>query len=191
MRLPERDHLSVTRAKFKADLGVAMGGRAAEELIFGHEKVTSGASSDIKMATQMARAMVTQYGMSEKLGPLAYGDNEEEVFLGHSVARTQNLSEETQRIVDAEIFKLVDEGHKLAKDILEKNIDQLHIVANGLLEYETLSGDEIKNLLNGRPPVRDTTIKEDPLPPKSAVPSAGSGRRGDAPTGDMKPQPQA
>ena len=86
-----------------------MGGRVAEELVFGYEKVTSGASSDIKMATLLARAMVTQYGMSDKLGPLAYGDNEEEVFLGHSIARTQNLSDETQTIVDEEIHRLVDE----------------------------------------------------------------------------------
>jgi len=193
MRLPERDHLSVTRAKFKADLAVAMGGRVAEELIFGHDKVTSGASSDIKMATQMARAMVTQYGMSDKLGPLAYGDNEEEVFLGHSVARTQNLSEETQRLVDAEIFNLVDEAYKKAREILSERIDDLHKIAQGLLEYETLSGEEIKDLLAGKPPVRDASIKEDPVPPKSAVPTAGTGRRGDAgsASGDFKPQPQA
>jgi len=131
--------------------------------------------------------------MSEKLGPLAYGDNEEEVFLGHSVARTQNLSEETQRLVDSEIFKLVDEGHKLAQTILTEHIEDLHKIAKGLLEYETLSGDEIKDLLNGKPPVRDTSIKEDPLPPKSAVPSAGAGRRGDtgSASGDFEPQPQA
>src|SRR6266850_1624244 len=110
MRLPERDMLSYTRAKLKADITVAMGGRVAEELVFGYEKVTSGASSDIKMATLLARAMVTQYGMSDKLGPLAYGDNEEEVFLGHSIARQQNLSDETQTIVDEEIHRLVDEG---------------------------------------------------------------------------------
>src|SRR5690606_2504543 len=107
MRLPERDHLSYTREKLKADIAVAMGGRVAEELVFGYDKVTSGASMDIKMATQLARAMVTQYGMSDKLGPLAYGDNEEEVFLGHSVTRTQNLSDETQKLVDSEIHKVV------------------------------------------------------------------------------------
>jgi cell division protease FtsH len=192
MRLPERDMLSHTRAKLKADITVAMGGRVAEELVFGYEKVTSGASSDIKMATMLARAMVTQYGMSDKLGPLAYGDNEEEVFLGHSIARTQNLSDETQTIVDEEIHRLVDEGHDQARKIIEENIDDLHTIARGLLEYETLSGDEIKNLLKGMPPVREfeTDVATRP-PPASAVPSAGRGKKAPPePTGGMEPQPQ-
>ncbi|MEC8030038.1 MAG: ATP-dependent zinc metalloprotease FtsH, partial [Pseudomonadota bacterium] len=127
MRLPERDQLSVTRAKMKADLAVAMGGRIAEEVIFGHEKVTSGASSDIQMATNMAKAMVTQFGMSDELGPLAYGDNEQEVFLGHSVTRTQNTSDETQSKIDSETRKFVDEGYKKAESIIRENIDDLHI----------------------------------------------------------------
>jgi cell division protease FtsH len=130
MRLPERDMLSYTRAKLKADITVAMGGRVAEEIVFGYDKVTSGASSDIKMATLLARAMVTQYGMSDKLGPLAYGDNEEEVFLGHSIARTQNLSDETQTIVDEEIHRLVDEGFEHAKKIIQEHLDDLHTVAS-------------------------------------------------------------
>ncbi|MCF6198226.1 MAG: ATP-dependent zinc metalloprotease FtsH, partial [Hyphomicrobiaceae bacterium] len=155
MRLPERDTLSYTRARLKADLAVAMGGRVAEELIFGYDKVTSGASQDIKMATGVARAMVTQFGMSDKLGPLAYGDNEEEVFLGHSVSRKQSLSNDTQKLVDEEIHVLVDEGLATAKKILETNTDQLHAIANGLLEYETLSGKEIADLLKGIQPVRD------------------------------------
>ncbi|MDH3581062.1 MAG: ATP-dependent metallopeptidase FtsH/Yme1/Tma family protein, partial [Hyphomicrobiales bacterium] len=196
MRLPERDQLSVTRAKLKADLAVAMGGRVAEELIFGHEKVTSGASADIKMATNMARAMVTEYGMSEKLGPLAYGDNEEEVFLGHSVARTQNLSDETQKTVDDEIHRIVEEGYDTATKIIKKQIKQLHTIANGLLEYETLSGDEIKALLEGKPPVRDVDIDSASSGGASAVPSAGKTKKSkkgkDEPdTGGMEPQPQA
>ncbi|CAI8335896.1 MAG: ATP-dependent zinc metalloprotease FtsH [PS1 clade bacterium] len=157
MRLPERDQLSVTRGKMKADLAVAMGGRIAEELIFGHEKVTSGASSDIQMATNMAKAMVTQYGMSEEMGPLAYGENEQEVFLGHSVARQQNMSEETQRKIDVEIRRLVEEGYDQAKSICEDKMDDLHTIAKGLLEFETLSGDEISDLLNGKTPQRDET----------------------------------
>ena len=112
-------------------------------------------AADIKMATQLARAMVTQYGMSDKLGPLAYGDNEEEVFLGHSIARTQNLSDETQTMVDEEIHRLVDEGFESARKIISENLDDLHTIARGLLEYETLSGEEIKDLLKGRPPVRE------------------------------------
>ncbi len=198
MRLPERDQLSVTRAKMKADLAVAMGGRVAEELIFGHDKVTSGASQDIKMATQMARAMVTQYGMSDKLGPLAYGDNEEEVFLGHSVARTQNLSDETQKLVDDEIHAIVDEAYATATKICKKYIKQLHTIAEGLLEYESLTGEEIKNLLKGKPPIRD--FDDDTGGAKaasSAVPSAGGAKKaktdkGDEPdTGGMEPQPQS
>src|ERR1700758_4413403 len=140
MRLPERDMLSYTRAKLKADITVAMGGRVAEEIVFGYDKVTSGASSDIKMATLLARAMVTQYGMSDKLGPLAYGDNEEEVFLGHSIARQQNLSDETQTIVDEEIHRIVDEAFEEARKIISDHIADLHAIARGLLEYETLSG---------------------------------------------------
>jgi len=192
MRLPERDQLSLTRAKLKADIAVSMGGRVAEEMIFGHEKVTSGASSDIQMATKMAKAMVMQFGMSDKLGPLAYGDNEEEVFLGHSVARTQNMSEETQKLVDSEIHSLVDEGYQLAQKMLKTKVKDLHTIAKGLLEYETLSGDEIIALLKGKQPVRDTG---DDAPPDagSAVPTAGTTKRGkeDPDAGGMEPQPQS
>ncbi len=187
MRLPERDQLSVTKAKMKADIAVAMGGRVAEEIIFGEEMVTSGASSDIKMATAMAKAMVTQYGMSEKLGPLAYGDNQEEVFLGHSVARTQNVSDETQKLIDVEVHDFVDEGYKMASELLNKHIDDLHIIAKGLLEYETLTGDEIKGLLKGEKPHRESP--DDKTDAGSAVPSAGKHKHGPAPdAGDMEPQ---
>ena len=162
MRLPERDQLSLTREKLKADLAVAMGGRAAEELIFGEDKVTSGAQSDIKMATNMARAMVTQFGMSDILGPLSYGNNEDEVFLGYSVAKTQNLSEETQKVVDSEIHRLVEEGHKVATDLVLKFKKELIIIAEGLLDYETLSGHEIDNLLKGITPSRIDSEEEPP-----------------------------
>ena len=185
MRLPERDQLSVTRAKLKADLAVAMGGRIAEEVIFGHEKVTSGASSDIQMATNMAKAMVTQFGMSDELGPLAYGDNEQEVFLGHSVTRTQNTSDETQSKIDSETRKFVDEGYQKAESIIRENLDDLHTIANGLLEYETLSGDEIEGLLKGDPPHRPEPTDTDSGPGAlSAVPSVGKSKN----VGDAKPQ---
>ncbi|HMM13058.1 MAG: ATP-dependent zinc metalloprotease FtsH [Parvibaculum sp.] len=174
MRLPERDQISVTREKLQADLAVAMGGRIAEEVIFGHEKVTSGASSDIAMATKMAKAMVTRWGMSDKLGPLAYHENEEEVFLGHSVSRQQNMSEETQRAIDGEVRRIVEEGYATARKIITDHLDQLHVIAKGLLEYETLSGDEIKGLLKGEPPVRNMG---EPVAaetgPVSSVPKAG------------------
>ncbi len=190
MRLPERDQVSYTRGKLKADIAVAMGGRVAEEIIFGDEKVTSGASSDIQMATKMAKAMATQFGMSDKLGPLAYGENEEEVFLGHSVTRTQNLSEETQKLVDSEVHRFVDEGYSLATKILSENVDELHKIAEGLLEYETLSGDEIIGLLEGRQPVRENP---DDTPPEtgSAVPTTGHVSGGEDGAEGMEPQPQS
>jgi cell division protease FtsH len=181
MRLPERDQLSITRGKMKADLAVAMGGRIAEEIIFGHEKVTSGASSDIQMATSMAKAMVTQYGMSDELGPLAYGENEQEVFLGRSVSRQQNMSEDTQRRIDAEVRKLVDEGYAMARQICQDKIADLHTIAKGLLEYETLSGDEIIGLLKGDAPHRpDDSTPSSPTGPASPFPKTGGAGVGGA-----------
>ena len=147
MRLPERDQLSVTREKMFGDISVAMGGRIAEEMIFGYDKVTSGASSDIEMVTKMAKNMVTRYGMSDQLGPIAYQENEEEVFLGRSVSRTQNVSEETAKKIDAEVKKIVESGYARAKKILSEKIDELHKVAKALLTYETLSGEEIKKIV--------------------------------------------
>ena len=123
MRLPERDQLSLPREKMYADITVAMGGRVAEELIFGDSKVTSGASSDIEMATKMARNMVTKFGMSSKLGPIQYGENEEEVFLGRSVQKHQNVSEETAKLIDSEIRLIVDTCYEKARSILEDKID--------------------------------------------------------------------
>ncbi|MDJ0931952.1 ATP-dependent zinc metalloprotease FtsH [Breoghania sp.] len=189
MRLPEKDQVSLTRAKCYADLAVAMGGRVAEEVIFGYDKVTSGASGDIQMATKLAKAMATQYGMSDKLGPLMYGENAEEVFLGHSVSRNQNVSDETQKLVDAEIKGFVNAGYETAKRIITENEDELHTIAKGLLEYETLSGDEIKDLLNGKPPVRD--LDDEPIIRGSAVPKTGSHKKGGGEhAGGMEPQPQ-
>jgi cell division protease FtsH len=188
MRLPERDQLSVTRQKMMADLCVAFGGRIAEELIFGHDKVTTGAMSDIEQATRMVRAMVTRFGMSDELGPIAYGENQEEVFLGHSVSRTQNISEQTAQKIDSEIRSIVDKTYNKAKDILTKRLDDLHTLARGLLEYETLTGDEIVALLKGIPPVR--TPYEEPeaaRPPPASVPTAGRPR---GPTIPVTPEPQ-
>ena len=161
MRLPERDQISITREKMFANLAVAMGGRIAEEEVFGYDKVTSGASSDIKQATDLARAMVMQYGMSEKLGFLSYGDNEEEVFLGRSVARTQSMSEETQKQVDSEVKVIVDMSYKNAEKIIKDKRKDLDIIAKGLLDFETLTGDEIINLLKGIDPTRENPSDDD------------------------------
>ncbi len=193
MRLPERDQLSLTRQKMLADLAVAFGGRLAEELVFGHEKVTTGAQSDIEQATRMARAMVTRFGMSDKLGPIAYAENQEEVFLGHSVSRTQNISEATAQTIDTEIHRIIDEAYNRAKQILTDHADDLNVLARGLLEYETLTGDEIVALLKGIPPVR--TPYEDPVtPPRDAgtsVPVAGKARpTGPGPIISPEPQPR-
>jgi len=147
MRLPERDQLSVTREKMHSDIAVAMGGRIAEEIIFGHDKVTSGASSDIDMVTKMAKNMVTKYGMSTELGTIAYGENEEEIFLGRSVTKQQNMSEETAKKIDAEVKKIVDKGYERARKVLTEKIEDLHKLAKALLIYETLSGDEIRDLI--------------------------------------------
>ncbi len=191
--LPERDEISKNIGQCKADLAVAMGGRVAEELIMGGDNVTAGASADIQQATNLARAMVTRWGMSDKLGPLAYGDNEEEVFLGHSVARTKNLSDETQRDVDAEIRRFVENGHQKANQILTDNIDDLHAIAQALLEYETLTGDELKDLLKGKKPVRDAEDdSSSDSGSASAVPTSGKAKKNgpdEEPNGDMEPQP--
>jgi len=147
MRLPERDQLSITREKMFGNISVAMGGRIAEEMIFGYDNVTSGASSDIEMVTKMAKNMVTRYGMSDQLGPIAYQENEEEVFLGRSVSRTQNVSEDTAKKIDAEVKKIVEAGYARAKKILAEKVDELHKVSKALLTYETLSGEEIKKIV--------------------------------------------
>ena len=167
--LPERDKHSHSREYLEANISKAMGGRVAEELIFGHDKVTSGASSDIQMATKLAKDMVTRFGMSKDLGPLSYGENEEEVFLGRSITRQQHMSEETAKKVDIEVKKLVDEGYEKAKKILTTKIEDLHKLAKALLVYETLSGEEIKDLLekNLEPKRQDSDDVKDKEPASS------------------------
>ena len=186
MQLPERDKLSMSYEQMTSRLIIMMGGRVAEEMIFGADKVTSGAQSDIEQATRLARMMVTRWGFSKELGAVSYGENQDEVFLGMSVARTQNVSEATAQKIDSEIRRLVEEGHSEARRILEEKRDGLEIVAKGLLEFETLSGDEIKDLLEGKRPNRETII--DTTPRGSAVPPAGKPRPRPE-TGGLEPQP--
>ncbi len=191
MQLPEGDRYSISYKWMISRLIIMMGGRVAEEIKFGKDNITSGASSDISQATKLARSMVTQWGFSDKLGRVAYGDNQEEVFLGHSVARTQNVSEETAQIIDAEVRRLIDEAYTEATRILTKNKKAWIALAEGLLEYETLSGEEIKQLIAGQKPSRD--LGDDTPPSRgSAVPKAGSGRRkkGSEPEAGLEPQPQ-
>ena len=149
MRLPERDNYSYHRDKMYANLSVAMGGRVAEELIFGYDKVSSGASSDISYATNLARDMVTRWGMSDALGPLQYAEADEEVFLGYSMNRQKNMSNETAQAIDSEIRRIVEQGYDRAKHVLTEQREQLETLAKALLEYETLSGDEINVVIEG------------------------------------------
>ena len=172
--LPERDKYSHTREYLEANISKAMGGRVAEELIFGHDKVTSGASSDIQMATKLAKDMVTRFGMSKELGPLTYGENEDEVFLGRSITRHQHMSEETANKVDIAIKKIVDAGYQRAKKIITEKIDDLHKIAKALLLYETLSGEEIKDLiLKNTQPTRKKEEDDEAKEQSSALGSLG------------------
>ena len=192
MQLPERDKLSMSVEQMTSRLAIMMGGRVAEEIIFGKEKVTSGAASDIEQATRLARMMVTRWGLSDELGTVAYGENQEEVFLGHSVSRQQNVSEQTAQKIDAEIRRLVETGLSEARHILTEYRNELETLAQGLLEYETLTGDEIRGLLAGHPPVRDTGDDSSGAR-ASAVPATKGRPKGAAgePDAGLEPQPQA
>jgi len=162
--MPERDNYSYHRDKMYADLASVMGGRVAEELVFGYDKVSSGASGDIQQATKLARAMVTQWGMSDKTGPLKYEEQQGETFLGYSQTQRHNISNETAQLIDSEIRRLVEGGHAKATEILTEHLKDLHTVAEGLLEYETLTGDEIKGLIEGKAPDRSGVDVNKPAP---------------------------
>jgi cell division protease FtsH len=187
MFLPERDKYSQSKLEIEAMVASLFGGRVAEELIFGPDKVTTGAADDIRRATALARRMVTEFGFSEKLGPLRYSENEEEVFLGHSVTQRKNVSEATAKVIDEEIRRVVDEGEQTAREILTSRLDELHALAKGLLEYETLSADEIRRIIKGERIVRESSAgaaTDDPRPGRrSSVPPAGR------PAG-LEPEPQ-
>jgi cell division protease FtsH len=191
--LPERDRYSMNMKQMKGRLALCFGGRIAEQLIYGMDELNTGASNDIQQATDMARAMVMEYGMSERLGWLRYRDNQEEVFLGHSVARTQNVSEETARIIDEEVRKLIEEAEGRARKVLTEHLDDLHKLTEALLEYETLSGDEVKALLAGKPIERPTDVDDLPPATPSSVTSLPKGGKRSKPSGglgDAEPQPQ-
>jgi cell division protease FtsH len=184
--LPERDRYSMSMKQMKARLALCFGGRIAEQLIYGADSLNTGASNDIQQATDMARSMVMEYGMSEKLGWLRYRDNQEEVFLGHSVARSQSVSEETARLIDQEVRRLIEEAEGAARQVLTDNLDELHRLATALLEYETLTGEEAKRAIRGDDIGRDNQADQpagqrrlDPLDPPPARrhrrPGAGGG----------------
>ena len=190
MWLPERDKYSMSKVELQAQVASLFGGRVAEEITFGPDKVTTGASDDIRRATDIARRMVTEYGFSDKLGPLRYTDNQGEVFLGHSVTQQKNVSDATARVIDEEVRNFVEAGEETARKIITDHRDQLEIIAQGLLEHETLNRDEIEALLRGEK--IDKTEKSPPKPRdpgrRSSVPSSGDSRR--TPPFGQEPTPQ-
>lgn len=160
MQLPEGDRYSISYRWMISRLAIMMGGRVAEEMKFGKEYVTAGASSDIDQATKLARNMVTRWGFSPQLGNVAYGDNQDEVFLGHTVARQQNVSEETAKLIDAEVRRFIEEAYKEAQRILTEKQQAWTMLAEALLEYETLNGEEISQIVEGKPLERKTDTEE-------------------------------
>jgi cell division protease FtsH len=183
MSLPEGDRYSKSKSKLLAELTMAMGGRAAEEIIFGADKVSNGASGDIKMATDQARRMVSEWGMSDRLGMIAYGDNSQEVFLGHSVTQNKNVSEATAQEIDREIKSIIDAAYAKARKILTENLEDLHRVAKGLLEYETLSGDEIRTVMRGEPVIRQVVDELAPDQRRASVPATNTPKPSPLPPG--------
>ena len=176
MQLPERDRYSQSHKELTARITMLYGGRVAEELIFGEENISTGAGNDIMQATQIARRMVTEFGFSKKLGPLRYESNQEEVFLGHSVAQHKNVSDATAELIDEEIRRIIGEGEASARQVLTEHMDQLHLLGKGLLEYETLSGDEVALVIEGKPIERPDADDAQSAPdgPRSSVPSSGA-----------------
>jgi cell division protease FtsH len=188
MSLPEGDRYSKSKVKCLSELTMAMGGRAAEEIIFGADKVSNGAAGDIKMATDQTRRMVQEWGMSDKLGMIAYGDNSQEVFLGHSVTQNKNVSEATAREIDSEIKAIIDNAYVSAKRILTENLQQLHALARALLEHESLSGDEIRTVMRGDKVIKVVVDEPAPESRRASVPSAG--RPAPPAPGGLGPAPQ-
>ena len=152
MFLPEEDRLSYSKQRLESQITSLFGGRIAEELIFGVDAVTTGAANDIERVTEIARNMVTRWGLSERLGPLTYSDDEGEVFLGKSVTQQKLVSDETAHVIDEEVKQLVDRNYARAREILEDNIDKLHVMAKALIRYETLDTDQIDEIMNGKEP---------------------------------------
>jgi ATP-dependent metalloprotease FtsH len=194
MTLPESDRYSMSHEKSVARLTMLFGGREAEIFKFGPEKVTNGASGDIQMATSLARSMVMEWGMSDKLGRVRYASNQQEVFLGHSVSQTTNISSSTAKLIDEEVRALIEAAETNARRIIRDNAEQFEAIAQALLEFETLTGDELRALMEGKRPTREDP-NEPHQPRGTAVPTAGVKKGGHGPSGDeadpgLEPQPQ-
>jgi cell division protease FtsH len=152
MFLPEQDKYSISKLQLESQLASLFGGRVAEELVFGSEHVTTGASNDIERATAIARNMVTKWGLTEKLGPLTYAEDEDEVFLGRSVTQHKHVSDDTARLIDMEVREIIDVAHGKAKALIEEHLSQLHVMADALMKYETINGSQIDQIMEGREP---------------------------------------
>ena len=192
MSLPERDKLSYSKQWCEARIAMMFGGRVAEQLIYGEDHLNTGASNDIMQATELARRMVTEWGMSDKLGPLRYNENQQEVFLGHAITQRQNMSEDTAKLIDEEIRRIVTDGEKKAREVLFANRDKLEAITQALMEFETISGDEVQLVIRGEKIVRNNDDEESKGSAGPAVPAAGKLRppRPEPGTGGLEPQPQ-
>jgi cell division protease FtsH len=190
MFLPEEDRLSYSRQRLESQISTAFGGRIAEELIFGADKVTTGAANDIERTTEIARNMVTKWGMSERLGPLTYSEDEGEVFLGHSVTQHKNLSDSTANIIDEEIRSIVDRNYQRARQLLIDNMEKLHKMAEALVKYETLDTNQIDQIMDGQVPSPPADWDDDNRPgaaPPPVVPADNGNERPHGPTGTDAP----
>ncbi len=191
MSLPERDKLSYSKQWAEAKIAMCFGGRVAEQTIYGKEHLNTGASSDIMQATDLARRMVTEWGMSESLGPLRYNDNQQEVFLGHAITQRQNMSEDTAKLIDQEIRRIVTDGEKKAWEIIGSHTKELEAITQALMEFETISGEECLAVMRGEKIVRRDDDEDTKGSIGSAVPTAGRFRPREEPdAGGMEPQPQ-
>ena len=186
--LPEDDRFSYSKQRLESQISSLFGGRLAEELIFGPEMVTTGASNDIQRATELARNMVTKWGLSNKLGPLTYGEDEQEVFLGHSVTQHKNISDETSHLIDKEIRNFIDRNYDRAKTLLEENMDKLHTMAQALIKYETIDAAQIKDIMEGReprPPKQWTDDASEPPSGSADAPAPAEPEKGPRPSGPI------
>jgi cell division protease FtsH len=196
MFLPEEDRYSHSKTRLESQIASLFGGRIAEELIFGADRVTTGASNDIERATMIARNMVTKWGLSDRLGPLAYGEDEGEVFLGRQVTQTKHMSDETAHAIDEEVRRVIDTSYERAKTILTDNLDKLHAMAAALVKYETIDEPQITDIMEGREPRPPVDWKDEDAPGKPDVggpspdPAADAGDRpGPGVVGGPAPQP--
>ncbi len=172
MQLPEQDRYSMDRERLLSTITVLFGGRIAEEVFMG--QMTTGASNDFERATALARSMVTQWGMSDAMGPMVYGENEGEVFLGRSITTHKNVSEVTMQKVDAEIRKIIDEQYSLAKKLILDNRDKVEAMAKALLELETIDAEQIQDIMDGRPPRPPRPAQAAQQPPQAGAPGAAA-----------------